>query len=127
MEKSVIDELKAAAKAASERSYSPYSGFAVGAAALTDAGMFCGANVENASYGATMCAERVALFKGISEGAKKVLALAVYAGPSLPYPCGMCLQALSEFTAADAPVFLTSEAESHTYLFKELFPHPFKG
>lgn len=119
--------LSAAAKEASKASYSPYSKYAVGAAVLTEKGIFAGANVENASYGATMCAERVALFKAISEGARQVLALAVYAGPSLPYPCGMCLQALSEFSAAEIPVFLASEREEKALTFKDLFPHPFKG
>ena len=74
-----------------------------------------------------MCAERVALFKAVSEGARQVLAIAVYAEKSLPYPCGMCLQALSEFTAADVPVFLSSGAEERALTFKDLFPHPFKG
>jgi len=116
-----------AAKEASKNSYSPYSEYAVGAAVLTEKGIFTGTNVENASYGATMCAERVALFCAVAEGARQVLALAVYAAPSLPYPCGMCLQALSEFTSAEAPVLLSSDSEEKAYIFKDLFPHPFKG
>ena len=126
MEQEVIKNLTLAAKEASKASYSPYSGYAVGAAVLTDAGVYCGTNIENASYGATMCAERVALFKAVSEGAKKVLAIAVYAEKSLPYPCGMCLQALSEFAPADLPVYLESGAEKRTHLLSELFPYPFR-
>lgn len=128
MDANTLDGLIDAAISASKRSYSPYSGYAVGAALLTEDGaVFSGTNVENASYGATMCAERVALFKAVSEGARKVVALAVYAAPSLPYPCGMCLQALSEFTSADAPVVLVSKADRREYTFQDLFPHPFEG
>ena len=128
MENQVLNKLSEAAAKAAKNSYSPYSGFAVGAAVLTENGkVYSGTNVENASYGATMCAERVALFKAVSEGAKRVLALVVYAEPSLPYPCGMCLQALSEFTAADVPVCLVSGRESREFTFENLFPHPFEG
>ena len=127
MDRQDVTILKAAAKEASKASYSPYSKYAVGAAVLTEKGLYAGTNVENASYGATMCAERVALFKAVSEGARQVSALAVYAGPSLPYPCGMCLQALSEFASADAPVLIASETEEKELSFKDLLPHPFKG
>ena len=128
MEEEVLDRLIDAAGEAASHSYSPYSGFPVGAAVLTAGGnIYAGTNVENASYGATMCAERVALFKAVSEGAKQVLALVVYAEPSLPYPCGMCLQALSEFTAADVPVCLVLGRETREFTFENLFPHPFKG
>ncbi|MBO4473129.1 MAG: cytidine deaminase [Clostridia bacterium] len=127
MDRADLIKLSAAAKEASKSSYSPYSNYAVGAAVLTEKGVFTGTNVENSSYGATMCAERVALFKAVSEGARQVVAIAVYAEKSLPYPCGMCLQALSEFTAADVPVFLSSGAEERVPTFKDLFPHPFKG
>ena len=127
MDKQDVIILKTAAKAASKFSYSPYSKYAVGAAVLTEKGFYTGTNVENAAYGATMCAERVALFNAVSAGAREVIAFAVYAEPSLPYPCGMCLQALSEFTTANAPVWLNSGKEERTFLFRDLFPHPFKG
>ena len=128
MDESLAARLKDAAVHASKHSHSPYSGYAVGAALLTEDGaIFGGTNIENASYGATMCAERVALFKAVSEGAQAVVALAVYAGSSLPYPCGMCLQTLSEFIASNAPVLLFSDTESREYTFQELFPHPFEG
>ena len=121
------EQLLSVAERAAARSYSRYSGFAVGAAVLTAAGkIYGGANVENASYGATMCAERVAVFKAISEGAERIVALAVYAEKAMPYPCGMCLQVLSEFASPDIPVFLTSGAERRELTLKDLFPVPFE-
>lgn len=92
-------ELLAAARAARERAYAPYSNFAVGAALLTAGGeVLTGSNVENASYGLTMCAERSALFAAVSAGHRDFVALAI-AGPdgAATTPCGACLQALSEF------------------------------
>jgi cytidine deaminase len=94
-----LELLMAEAERARRRAHAPYSRFAVGAALLADDGrIFTGANVENASYGLTVCAERVALWKGVSEGARSFAALAV-AGParrSAP-PCGACRQVLAEF------------------------------
>ncbi len=96
-------ELVAAAVSASEYAYSPYSGCRVGAALLTKSGkVFTGCNIENASYGATNCAERTALFKAVSEGETEFEKIAVF-GKSKDgadiyfYPCGICRQALSEF------------------------------
>ena len=120
------EELIRAAKSVSKRSYSPYSHFAVGAAVLTESdGMYTGTNIENASYGATICAERVAVFNAITAGAKRIAAIAVYSETALPYPCGMCLQVLSEFAGGDAPVYLVSETERVDLTLKDLLPHPF--
>lgn len=94
-----------------KRAYCPYSHFSVGAAILTeDHCIYAGCNVENASYSLTLCAERVALFKAVSEGHRKVVALAVAGGTvaSPVFPCGACLQALSEFMDPAAPVFVLS-------------------
>ena len=87
------------ARAAREAAYAPYSGFRVGAALLTPRGLaYKGCNVENASFGLTVCAERVALFKAVSEGERDFAALAVTAGAEeYCVPCGACLQALAEF------------------------------
>lgn len=126
MEEELLDRLVDAATEAIAHSYSPYSGFPVGAAVLTGSGrIYAGTNIENASYGATMCAERVAVFKAISEGEDKILALAVYTSAAeLAFPCGMCLQVLSEF-AEDIPVILAGDAEMRTYRLAELLPHRF--
>ncbi len=88
-----------AAKKARDRAYSPYSGVKIGAAVLTASGMiFSGANIENASYGLSCCAERTAIFKAVSEGAKKLVAIAVV-GKSEDFtkPCGACRQVMVEF------------------------------
>ena len=126
MEEKVLDRLIDAAEEAASHSYSPYSGFPVGAAVLTAGGnIYAGTNVENASYGATMCAERVAIFKAVSEGEDKILALAVYtSAAAYAYPCGMCLQVLSEF-AEDIPVIVAGDAGMKRFTLSELLPHRF--
>ena len=121
-----MDALVAAAAEASKNSYSPYSGFKVGAAALTESGdVYTGTNIENASYGATMCAERVAIFKAASDGMRRIVALAVYGGGAdYAYPCGICLQVLSEF-AGDISVYVAGKAGVKRSALSELLPHPF--
>lgn len=114
------------AKRAKEASYSPYSQFPVGAALLTEDGtIITGCNIENASYGATMCAERTAIFKAVSMGYKKFKKIAVVGKDSeQAYPCGMCLQVLSEF-APDITVLLSEDNKIYTYSLIELLPHMF--
>lgn len=99
--------IKAALKAA-RNSYSPYSHFPVGAALLThDGTVFPGCNVENASYGLTLCAERVAVANAVAAGHLKFKALAVVGGRGRgARPCGACLQVLAEFAGSDLPIFL---------------------
>lgn len=94
------NELVAKAKEALEYSYSPYSHFAVGAALLSaDGQVFTGCNIENASFGATNCAERTAIFKAVSEGVKDFKAIAIVCSGDQPaYPCGICRQVMSEFS-----------------------------
>ena len=101
------DKLVAAAAKASEGSVSPYSKFKVGAALLTKSGeIIGGANVESASYGLTCCAERIALFKALTDGKKNFVAVAVVARcDGGPMPCGACRQLLAEY-APDAKVFI---------------------
>ncbi len=131
-----MDHAALAARAAAVRhhAYAPYSGFAVGAALLCrDGEVFTGVNVENSSYGLTVCAERNALFAAVGAGKREFSALAVYAapadadeGPDYTRPCGACLQAFSEFCAPDMPVIrLRSETEFTVTPFGELFPYGF--
>jgi cytidine deaminase len=101
-----LSELRAAARAAREHAYAPYSTFAVGAAVeTTDGRRFSGANVENVSYGLTICAERTAVFAAILAGARRLAAVAV-SGPdgTTTTPCGACRQVLAEFGAPDVPL-----------------------
>lgn len=88
---------------AREKAYCPYSNFKVGAAALFDDGnIYTGCNIENASFGATNCAERTAIFKGVSEGAKTLEAIALIGDTnSFTYPCGICRQVMIEFAKSD--------------------------
>ncbi|MBQ9264245.1 MAG: cytidine deaminase [Clostridia bacterium] len=119
------DELIAMAKEAMEFSYSPYSHFRVGAALLAkDGRVFKGCNIENGSYGATNCAERTALFKAVSEGARQFVTIAIAAEKSMPWPCGICRQALNEF-APDLRVIVACGDEKGEAMLPELLPHGF--
>ncbi|WP_077075417.1 cytidine deaminase [Aedoeadaptatus urinae] len=124
--KETIQKLIAAAKEAQQGAYVPYSGYAVGAALLADDGkMYTGCNIENASYTPTVCAERVAVFKAISEGAKRVKIIAVVAGDDMGYPCGVCRQVLREF-GEDATIVVAKDEENyHVHTLDELLPHSF--
>jgi cytidine deaminase len=104
-----VQRLIAAARRAARRSHSPYSRFPVGAALLTSAGaIVTGCNVENASYGLTLCAERAAVARAVAQGHRQFRALAVAAGrgPAPAYPCGACRQVLAEFCAPGLVVVL---------------------
>ena len=122
-----MDRLVEAARTARTFAIAPYSHFKVGAALRSVSGeVFTGCNVENASYGLTVCAERVALFKALSEGHRDftMIAVAIDTGAPTP-PCGACRQFLWEY-CGDLPVVLANLAEvigQHT--LKELLPHPF--
>jgi cytidine deaminase len=97
-------DLRALAKDASTRSHSPYSKAKVGSSVLTEDGkVFSGCNVENSSYGGTVCAERVAIWKAVSEGHKKLKKVYVYTEAGWP-PCGMCLQVMTEFSSLDLEI-----------------------
>lgn len=124
----VLDELKRCAREAAGLAYAPYSGFAVGAAVLTGSGeIHSGANVENASFGLSLCAERNAIFQAIARGARKLKALAVYTPTaSATTPCGACRQVLMEF-GADALVICCTDDASKERRFElgELLPAAF--
>jgi len=124
----VLDEkretLMREAIAAQEKAYSPYSKFKVGAALLTkDGKIFTGCNIENVSYGMTICAERVAVFKAISEGYTDFEAIAISASSDgTIYPCGACRQVLAEFNPK-IEIFVNHDEKSY-YLF-DLLPKSF--
>lgn len=123
-----IEHLISEAKNAMKRAYAPYSGFRVGASVVFSNGIiYSGANIENISYGLTICAERVAVFKGVYEQAGKIIALAIAVEKDIiPYPCGACRQVLSEF-GNSFPVYLISgSGKREEFLFDELFPHTFE-
>lgn len=114
-----------------QKAYAPYSGFMVGAALLCkDGRIFTGCNIENASYGATNCAERTAFFKAVSEGYREFTAIAIAGGrkeaQSLEYcaPCGICRQVMSEFCDSDAFLVILprSEEDYKSYTLGQLLP-----
>ena len=121
------DSLIAAAKQARENAHAPFSNFRVGAALRAKSGrVFTGCNVENATYGLTMCAERVAIFKALSEGERGFDAIAVVADTeSLTPPCGACRQLIWEF-CGDVPVVLSNlGGKSEVHQMAALLPRPF--
>jgi len=121
--------LLAAARAARDRAYAPYSRFSVGAALLAEDGsLYSGANVENRSYGLALCAERAAVAAAIAAGCRRFQALLVLtdADPPAP-PCGLCRETLAEFCDADFEVRLAGlDGEYRDFRLGELFPEPFR-
>jgi cytidine deaminase len=121
------EALIARARECLDRAYAPYSRFQVAAAALDDRGrVFTGVNVENISYGLSMCAERVAIFSAVAAGARRITALAVTSsGADLLSPCGACRQVLAEFAAADVPIYCDAAGKPHRWTVSELLPDGF--
>jgi cytidine deaminase len=122
-----MDELLQAAREAQKQAYAPYSNYRVGAAVRGDNGkIYPGANVENASYGLSICAERNAVSAAILDGVRKIVGVAVVTASSPPVaPCGMCRQTLAEF-ADDMPVALSNEhGERRDTTLRELLPMAF--
>lgn len=126
-------ELCLAAIDAKKRAYAPYSGFCVGAALLTASGqVYTGCNIENASFTPTICAERTAIFKAVSEGERDFTMLAIVGGkgetisPATP-PCGVCRQVMSEFCTAEFPVLLVQDVtgDFEECTLGELLPYAF--
>lgn len=123
-------ELIKMAQKAQKMAYSPYSGFSVGAALLGKSGkIYTGCNVENASYGASNCAERTAFFKAASEGEREFLAIAIVGGEKgeICAPCGICRQVMAEFgKPSEFEVILgKKDGEYHIYKLEELLPLSF--
>lgn len=130
-----VRKLVAAALAARDGAYAPYSHFHVGAALLTlDGKIYTGCNVENASYGASNCAERTAFFKAVSEGERSFQAIAVTGGAAggepedFAYPCGICRQVMQEFCGPEFRILVVKGLEEYReYTLKELLPWGFGG
>ena len=119
---------------ATNKSYSPYSGCKVGAALLTKEGkIYTGCNIENASYTPSVCAERTAISKAVSEGTRKILAVAVAGSPQgeiltqYAYPCGVCRQVMREFSEPDKLIVIVakSQTEYRIHTLAQLFPESF--
>ncbi len=120
--------LSAAARAAHGRAYAPYSEYQVGAAVRSQRGViYAGCNVENATYGATLCAERVAVASMVAAGETELDAVLVYTdGGPLGMPCGICRQTLVEFAGPNCAVVVMSPTESRVTTLGALLPEPFK-
>lgn len=124
-------DLMRIAEQARELAYAPYSGFCVGAALLGASGkVYTGCNVENVAFSPTVCAERTAIFKAISEGERSFLSIAVTGGkegdpPSYCTPCGVCRQVLSEFCSADFRILLGNASDVWVRTLGELLPASF--
>lgn len=122
-------ELMLAAENARQNSYSPYSGFAVGAALLTkDGKVYAGCNIENASFSPTVCAERVAFFAAVKEGEKEFDRIAIVGGkknekpqPFCP-PCGVCRQVMSEFCGSDFKIILGNSESFSVHTLGDILP-----
>ncbi|MDT8715321.1 cytidine deaminase [Clostridium sp. 19966] len=111
-----------------EKAYVPYSKFKVGAAVLTrDDKIFAGCNIENASFGATNCAERTAIFKAVSEGSTEIKAIAVVGDLNdYTYPCGICRQVIAEFSQEDTEIIVAkNETEYKIFKLKDILPGAF--
>ena len=129
------EELIEQARAARGQAYAPYSGFTVGAALLTASGkVYTGCNVENAAFSPSVCAERTAFVKAVSEGEREFQAIAIVGGDageepdSCCPPCGVCRQVMSEFCDPETfVVCLIEQGEIRTWLLKELLPLRFEG
>ncbi|MBQ9046910.1 MAG: cytidine deaminase [Solobacterium sp.] len=123
------EELIEKAFDAMKNAYAPYSGYHVGACLLTKQGnLYLGANIENASFGATSCAERNAVFSAYSNGVRRdeIEALAIVSdGPRIATPCGICRQVLSELLNPDTPIYLSNGKEQMTTNAAELLPLAF--
>ena len=128
--KSLADNKKLISEAekARKNAYAPYSRFSVGAALLSRSGkVYTGANLENSSFGQTVCAERLALYKAVSDGEKDFKKIAIVAAGAKPVtPCGICRQALLEFSPELEVICSNLSGKVKKYTLKRLLPHPFE-
>lgn len=134
MEDIPVKELIRSATDARKKAYAPYSGYMVGAAVLTnELRIYTGCNIENASYGATVCAERTAIGKAVSEGRRGFKAIAIVGSPKgdtitqYAFPCGICRQVMREFSDPDNMIVIVARGEQDykLYRLRELLPESF--
>ena len=127
LDPATVERLVAAARQVAEYAYVPASGFHVGAAVLAaDGEVYVGCNVENASYGLTICAERSAIFQAVAGGARRIEAVAVATPGAEPTsPCGACRQVLSEFGPDMAVILIGRDGARRDHRLSELLPDPF--
>lgn len=124
-EKKMID----IAKEVLENAYAPYSKYRVGAVIETSSGkLYTGCNIENMSFGLTVCAERVAIFKAVSDGERSITKVVIVSdGDSTPIPCGACLQVMNEFSDEDLEIIVSSrDGKFERFKLIDLLPRPFK-
>ena len=127
MTRSTQSRMLREARAAAKNAYAPFSKLKIGAAVLTANGrIFSGCNIENSSYGLTVCAERVAIFRAVSAGQRRIRALLVYADTKgLTPPCGACLQVINEFSE-NPEIVISNGRSTKTYRLRELLPLGFR-
>jgi cytidine deaminase len=129
LKKAQLDDLVALAREATGNAYAPYSGYRVGAVAFTEAGdAYTGCNVENESYGLTVCAERVAIWKAVSESSDQIVAVVIAVeDKEMPRPCGACLQVMAEFAGQDLQIVTVRGDGSYESLtLEDYLPMPFR-
>lgn len=120
-----IEKLENLCRETIKNSYSPYSKISVASALITSSGkIFSGCNIENSSFSETICAERVAIFKALSEGEKEISMIYVFSEKEFP-PCGPCRQVLSEFASKDLKVVVGGTKGHQVYNFKDIYPNSF--
>ena len=132
MNNETVSMLVKKANEARAKSYCPYSNFAVGAALLcSDGTIYTGANIENASYTPTICAERVAFFQAVHDGHREFVAIAIVGGSkdcnidALCTPCGVCRQVMSEFCKGDFNIILSDGKTNSVFTLDDMLPHRF--
>ena len=121
------DELISKAYEAMKNSYAPYSKVNVGAVALCGEKIYIGCNIENASFGATICAERCAIFKAVSDGCTKIDKIVIVCSThDFAYPCGICRQVMTEFMDENGIIVVTNDKEIREYKLSDLMPESFR-
>lgn len=121
------NELLEVAKKAMQKAYAPYSGFLVGAALVADNGeVYSGCNIENASFGATLCAERTAISMAVADGNRNISKIAIVSSSEeYTFPCGICRQVMAEFMKPDSMIILSEGNNVKEFRLDELLPHSF--